>query len=290
MQQPQKIPQSPLSLRERIDIEQLYKYGTGINEIARQLNRNKSTISRELKGKPRNGVGKYQAYIAHRQASKRIENRGNVALLDTNPKLYRYVTKKLGIGWTPEIISGRLEEDWPKDISMRISHEAIYQYIYSPRRIDSNGKMKKDYDDLRILLPHRHKRRSKKGFRKAQKAERKANLPSIDDRPEVVEERTRIGDWEDDFLVSKASKVCIKSVNERKSGVVFFGRTTDGTARAGDKVLVDKLRQIPDEFLKTLTRDNGSENKSWQWVETALGVRVFFAHPYHSWERGSNDE
>ena len=289
MKKKEKIHHKPLTLRERIDIEQLYKYSTGINEIARQLNRNKSTISRELKGKPRNGIGKYQADIAHRQATERIENRGNVAILDKNQKLSKYVIEKLQLGWTPEIISGRLEEDFPEDESMSVCHEAIYQYIYSPSRIGSNGKMREDYIDLRDLLPRRHKRRAKKGFRKAQKAERRAKLPSIESRPEVVDLRTRIGDWEDDFLVSKASKVCIKSVNERKSGVVFFGRTTDGTAKAGDKVLVDKLRQIPDEYLKTLTSDNGSDNEDCQWVETELGVSVFFARPYHSWERGSNE-
>ena len=114
-------------------------------------------------------------------------------------------------------------------------------------------------------------------------------MPSIDNRPVVVDERSRIGDWEDDFLVSKKSKVCIKSTNERKSGVVFFGKATDGKAKSGDAVLFKKLRNIPSEYVLTLTRDNGSENKDWKTVENTLGAQVFFAHPYHSWERGSNE-
>lgn len=289
MEKKHKTHRTPLTLRERIDIEQLYKYGMGINEIARKINRNKSTISRELRTKTRNGVGKYQADIAHKRACEHIEKRGNRSRLDTNKKLYDYVVVKLKIGWTPETISGRLERDFPTDTIMRICHEAIYQYIYSPKRVGTNGKMRKDCVDLRPLLPRRHGRRSKKGFRKAQKAERDAQFSSIDERPKIAELRTRIGDWEDDFLVSKKSKVCIKSTNERRSGVVFFGRTVNATAVSGDKVLTEKLKNIPSKYLKTLTRDNGSENKNWKYVESVLGVKVYYAHPYHSWERGSNE-
>jgi IS30 family transposase len=197
--------------------------------------------------------------------------------------------KKLKLGWSPEQISIRLPIKYPRDTAMRISYEAIYQYVYSLVHRGGHGYMKKGCEDLRIYLPRRHKRRQAKGFRKAQKAERRANLPSIDDRPEAVETRSRIGDWEDDFLVSHASKVCIKSTNERMSGIVFFGRTTDGTAKAGDVVLFDKLSQIPEQYLKTLTRDNGPENKAYEKVEKTLGLSVYFAHPYHSWERGSNE-
>jgi IS30 family transposase len=199
------------------------------------------------------------------------------------------VVAKLKIGWSPEQISIRLPLEHPNDSMMRISYEAVYQYIYAQVHRGGHGTVKPGHEDLRVYLPRRHKRRQAKGFRKAQKLERNANLPAIDDRPAVVEERSRIGDWEDDFLVSGASKVCVKSANERMSGIVFFGRTTDGTATAGDVVLFDKLGQIPPRYRKTLTRDNGSENKDWKTVETTLGLSVYFAHPYHSWERGSNE-
>lgn len=144
---------------------------------------------------------------------------------------------------------------------MRISYEAIYQYVYAQVYRGGHGHMKPGCEDLRSYLPRRHNRRMAKGFRKAQKAERKAGIPSIEDRPEVVEERSRIGDWEDDFLVSRSSKVCIKSTNDRMSGIVFFGKTTDGTAKSGDLVLFEKLNQVPPQYRKTLTRDNGSETQ-----------------------------
>lgn len=172
---------------------------------------------------------------------------------------------------------------------MRISHEAIYKYVYAQILRGGNGKVKEGCLDLRIYLPRRHKRRAKKGFRKAQKAERIASLPSIENRPEVVGERSRIGDWEDDLVVSRQSKPCVKSVNERKSGVVFFGKTKDGTAKEGDEVLFAKLSRVPKEYRKTLTRDRGSENKDFKTVEEKLNLSVYFAHPYSSYERGSNE-
>ena len=91
------------------------------------------------------------------------------------------------------------------------------------------------------------------------------------------------------FFVSKKSKVCIKSVNERRGGIVFFRKTVDGKAKTGDSVLFEKLKKIPSKYLKTLTRDNGSENKDYKNVEKKLGLKVFFAHPYYSYERGSNE-
>lgn len=276
----------PLTLRERIEIEHKYRYGEAISDIAKYLKRNRSTLYREINGKPRIGRGRYQADSAHKRFLKRIAKRGNKLILEHNEKLYNYVLDKLKIGWSPEQISIRLLIDFKKDTSMRISHEAIYQYIYS--QINSNGTIKKDCEDLRIYLPRKRKRRMKKGFRQARKLY-KVKLPSIDDRSKVVAKRKQMGHWEDDYLVSKQSKVCIKSVNERKTGIVFFGKTKNGTASSGDEVLFDKLNVIPNQYLRTLTRDNGSENMNYLNVESTLNLKVYFAHSYCSYERGSNE-
>ena len=103
--------------------------------------------------------------------------------------------------------------------------------------------LKKGCIDLRQYLPRRHKRRSTKGARKAQKLERRASLPSIESRPSIVDEKKRIGDWEDDTIVSRQSKARIKSVSERKSGIVFFGKTKDGTMASCDEVLLNRLNE-----------------------------------------------
>lgn len=275
-----------LTLRERIEIEKKYSYGKTITEIAKFLQRNKSTISREIDGRPPTGKGKYQADIAHQEYLKRKENKGNISKLKKIKKLLDYVRKKLKIGWSPEQISLRLKIEFEENKEMRICYEAIYEYIYN--QIDSNGKVKKNCEDLRMYLPRKRKRRMKKGFRQIRKMYQE-KLPSIEERPKEVETRKEIGHWEDDFLVSKKSNVCIKSVNERKSGLVFFGKTEDRTAKSGDLILFKKLSKIPKNYLKTLTRDNGAENKEFKNVESNLGVKVYFAHPYHSWERGSNE-
>jgi IS30 family transposase len=289
MKNREKKRRTPLTLRDRIDIEQKYMYGLSITDIAQYINRNKSTVSREVKGKDRTGRNRYRADVTHAKALERISERGNTTILSKNKKLCDYVKKKLRLGWSPEQISGRLTKDYKKDKSMRISYEAIYQYIYAQVHRGGNGKVKKGCEDLRPYLARRHTRRAKKGFRKAQKAERNEKLPSIEQRPEVVDRRSRVGDWEDDLLVSKASKSCIKSVNERKTGVVFFGKTKDKTSTAGDSVLVSKLSAIPQKYRKTLTRDRGKENLAWEYIEGALGLKVFLAHSYCSWERGSNE-
>ena len=204
--------QKPLTLRERIDIELKYRYGMSITNIAKYIKRNKSTISREINSKPRTGVGKYRADIAHGEALDRIAKRGNISILEHNEDLREYIVNKLKIGWSPEQVSLRLPIDYSSDKKMRVSYEAIYQFVYAQIHRGGNGKVKEGCEDLRIYLTRRHTRRAKKGFRKVQKAERRASLPCIENRPEVVNERSRIGDWEDDLLVSKSSKECIKSV------------------------------------------------------------------------------
>jgi IS30 family transposase len=278
-----------INFRERVIIETRYCVDKkSMRSIALELNKSPSAISREISGKPRIGMGRYRATVANKKSETSRHQQGRNTKCFYEP-LREYVVKKLKLGWSPEQISIRLPIEHPQDTDMRISYEAIYQHIYAQVHRGGHGYVKKDCEDLRVYLPRRHQRRQAKGFRKAQKTERKAGLPSIEDRPEMVDLRTEIGHWEDDFLVSKASKVCIKSTNERMSGIVFFGKTKDGTAQAGDLVLFEKLNQIPQKYRKTLTRDNGSENKAWQSVQAALGLSVYFAHPYHSWERGSNE-
>lgn len=281
---------SPFTLRERSVIEVRWCWdGKTITAIAKELCRNKGSVSRELYGKPRRGVGKYNADVLHRQALLRIGKRGNVPKTGKNERLRAYLEEKLAIGWSPEQISIRLPIEFPDDETMRISHEAVYQEVYRRVYRGGNGAVKRGHVDLRPLLARRHARRAQKGFRKAQKIERNASLPSIEMRPTVVEKRSRIGDWEDDTLVSRASPPRLKSLTERRSGVHLFGKTADGTAERCDAVLIEKLLRLPRETRLTLTRDRGSENVRWREVEQALGLEVFFAHAYCSQERGSNE-
>ena len=276
-----------LSLNERIQIEIQYSQGRNLGEIAKHLGcgRNKSTISREIRGRPRRGFGKYQAYQANCRAVKREESRGKRERLK-NEATRTYTKEKLKLGWTPEQIELRIGRDLGKEYS--ISYEAIYQFIYFQVRRDGNGKVKEGCEDLRPYLARRHTRRQKKGFRKAQKAERAA-LPSIDDRPKAVEKRKEIGHFEGDTIVSRESKSRLKTLNERSCGVVLIGKTKDGTTGECNRVALERLTEFPNEYRKTLTQDRGTENFDYRPLETGLKISCYFAHAYCSQERGSNE-
>jgi len=197
-----------------------------------------------------------------------------------------YTKEKLKLGWTPEQIELRIGRDLGKEYS--ISYEAIYQFIYFQVRRDGNGKVKEGCEDLRPYLARRHTRRQKKGFRKAQKAERAA-LPSIDDRPKAVEKRKEIGYFEGDTIVSRESKSRLKTLNERYCGIVLIGKTKDGTTGECNRVAIERLTEFPEEYRKTLTQDRGTENFDYRPLETGLKISCYFAHAYCSQERGSNE-
>ena len=278
---------SPLNLRERTIIEVRYRDGCSMRDMARELDRNPGTISREINGKLPRGIGKYIADVAHRRALIRIANRGNISKIDKHEELKEYVVEKLKIGWSPEQISGRMKKKYSRNKAMRISPEAIYQYVYN--QINKSGTVKKGCADLRMYLPRKRKRRTKKGARTPQKVVRRENLPVIEDRPEIVKKRKELGHWEDDFVLARKVKPCIKTMNELLSGLYLIGKSNGKKAKDGDAVLFEKLREIPNKYLKTLTRDNGPENSNYQKVESVLGIKVYYANPYHSWERGANE-
>ena len=282
---------SPFSLRERSIIEVRWcRDRRSVTAIAGELKRHKSSVSRELAGRPRKGIGRYDAERAQTAAQKRIGARGNTPKTERVPGLRRYIEDKLiEEQWSPEQISIRLPHEYQKDAAMRIATESIYQEVYRRVHRGGNGAVKRGQTDLRPFLARRHTRRAKKGFRKAQKLERETALPSIETRPAAVLRRKQIGHWEDDTMVSAQSLARLKTVTERVSGIHLFGKTADGTASACDAVLLDRLSSLPQHVRKTLTRDRGSENMQWEKIAEALSVDVYFAHAYASYERGTNE-
>jgi len=278
-----------LNIQERTIIEIRYcRDFRDVKAIALELGRSYTTIQREIGNKPRKGLGKYQAHIEQEKALKRIANRGNVRKLERNKPLLTYVLTKLQKDWTPEQIALRLPIDWKTDTTMRISYEAIYQYIYS--KVDrGSGQVKEGELDLRQYLARKHTRRRKKGFRQAKKLARAVALPSIENRPKEVQERTVVGHWEGDTMVSRVSKPRIKSMNELVSGIVLFEKTADGTTEACNTALIKRLQAIPSPYAQTLTQDRGTENYDYQEVEQVLNLKCYFAHPYCSHERGPNE-
>jgi IS30 family transposase len=286
MQSEKKQGWKQLSLDERIRIEIRYRDGCSLREIAAELGngRTAGTVSREIAGRPRKGSGRYEARRSHETAlEKRIGKRSERL---KNERVRTYTVENLKNGWSPEQVSLRLPIDYPGET---ISYEAIYQYVYAQVHRDGYGSMKPGREDLRPFLPRRHKRRAKKGLRKAQKLERMEALPSIENRPKTIEERKEVGHWEDDCIVSRESKFRLKTINERATGILFVAKMEDGSIEQSNEAVQNRFVKIPETLRRTLTRDRGSENLGWRELEESLGLSCYFAHPYCSHERGSNE-
>lgn len=273
-----------ITIEEREKLQLMVWQKQSVRTMAKELNRNPSTISREI-NKNRRCDGKvfYFPRAAHERAIKNRSSRGERRLVKDN-RLRDYVVKYLKLGWSPEQVAAKAEEM----VGVKISHETIYQYIYVQIHRNGYGLLRPGCEDLRPYLARRKKRRVKKGLRASYRIE-KGPLPSIDNRPREVELRKEAGHWEDDLIVSKASKLALKTINERASGLVLIEKVSEKTIAESNRTVIKCLEPIPSEYRKTLTRDRGSENLGYQELEKSLGVECYFAHAYHSWERGSNE-
>lgn len=273
-----------ITVFDRALIGQKYKEGWHVEKIAKLVKRDRSTIIRELARNGVPGTKRYRADSAHTKALDRRAKRGVRPRLK-NESIREYVAEKLKLGWSPEQISIRL----PIDHKGRcISPEAIYQYVYAFVIKGGDGKVRAGHEDLRIYLARRHKRREKKGFRATQKLYQ-TPLPSIEDRPAIVDRRKEIGHWEDDTIVSRESTDRLKSINERVSGVVLLGKMKDGSIAESNRVVIERLSQLPENLRKTLTRDRGVENLGYLEIERELNMTCWFARAYCSQDRGSNE-
>lgn len=271
------------SVEEREALWQMKLEKRSMRYMARALGRSPSSISREFE---RNVGGRniYKPRLAEERALAKRKSRGRAERLK-NQGVRDYVISRLKTGWSPEQIAGRM----PQEMDKTISHEAIYQYIYAQVNRDGWGELKAGREDLRPYLKRRHKRRVRKGLRGTRKAPR-FNGRSIDLRPPVVAARSRLGDWEGDSVVSRKSPTALNTLVERASGLLRITKIRDGTAAETRQAVARRLSALPAPRRRTLTLDNGSENALWRETEAGLpGLRTYFAHPYHSWERGANE-
>ena len=180
--------------------------------------------------------------------------------------------------WTPEEIAGRLSVDYP---TLGVHHETIYRYIYS-----SKAKQYK----LWQYLPQARKKRMKKGGRRVKRGTRIPGAISIDLRPEIVAERVRVGDFETDNVIGKQSdKTALSVTIERLTRLSMLNKLSGKSAQAKREAVTKRLLKFPKCVRLTLTQDNGPENTEHLLLTERLGLQVFFAHAYHAWEKGSNE-
>jgi len=266
-----------LRLEDRDRITEMMAEGRGITEIAEALGRHKSSISREVR---RNSSPAYSLYLSHRaheRAVKRKQEANRHPRLKTE-EIVSYVCCKLEMGWSPEQIAGRIGMDYA-DLS--ISHEAIYQYIYD--------KETEDREKLIKLLRRGHRKRRTKGVNRKERRTKIPNRVSIQERPVSVEMRSRFGHWEGDSLVSRKSAEALNTLVERKSRLVFITRLQRKTAEETIAAVIERLGRLPEKARRTLTLDNGTENAGHEKITEAVATKCYFASPYASWQRGTNE-
>ena len=247
-------------------------------DIAKVLNKNRTTIWRELqRNKVDNKTG-YDARLAKLATKeRRIRANSRFRKLDSNEWLKIYIEKKIKIYWSPEQISGRLKEDWPKDKSKHISKDTIYKFIYTERK-----------DLVKRLRCQKGKYRRRYGTRIREKEREEMKKKRINERPEIVEIRGRIGDWEGDTIVGKDKSHILTHV-DRKSGYAMADKLTRGLAELTRIKTQERFNRLPKNKRHTITYDNGSTFADHELIERNTGVNIYFAFPYHSWERGCNE-
>jgi IS30 family transposase len=257
-----------LTQEERYQIYILKKAEYSQAEIAELLERDKSTISRELR---RNrGLKGYRPRQAHNLALRR---RYDTAHPRIGSKVWQLVEALIRDEWSPEQVVGRVEMEQ----GVSISHEWIYQYVYADKR--SGGEL------YRFLRCQKVRRKRYGAY------SRRGCIPnqiSIDERPAIVDSRRRFGDWEGDTVIGKGHRGALVTLVERKSLYTVIRAVLNKTAEAVRDAVVDGLTPYID-WVHTITYDNGREFTDHEGMASDLDARIYFAHPYASWERGLNE-
>ena len=260
---------------ERVELAILLRAGHKKSEIARFLGKHPSSISREIRRNSTN-EGRYNCLLAKKNTRiKRLNANKRFRKLRHNKKLRRYIERKLRKYWSPEQIAGRLAYRFGKTI---VCHETIYQFIYKYR------------EDLKKLLRcQRGKYKHRYGTRKREKAREESKKKRIDTRPEIVETRKRLGDFEGDTIIGKGRSGRILTHVDRMSGYLLADKLKRGLAEITRKTTVKRFKNLPKKKCHTITYDNGSEFEEYELIEREAKVDVYHAYPYHSWERGTNE-
>ena len=261
----------------RLELAILLNAGKNQCDCARILGMHRVSVCKEI-NRNRDPDGVYRGGHAHKQALKRRKAAKKMfQKIENDIDLKNYIVVKTKKYWSPEQIAGRLKKMCGGFTV--ISHEPIYQFIYNERP-----------DLIKYLRHHKSHYRKRRGSHARILFNRATKVRKIDERPAVVEERSRIGDWEDDTVIGKEKKQRVLTFTERKSGFGMADKLDVVTAEIIHEKEVKRFRNLPREKRFTLTRDNGLEFGDYdKRLERKTKMKVFRAHEYHSWERGTNE-
>lgn len=251
-------------------IARLLRAQYSIREIARTLGKNPGSISRHVN--EHGGRENYDAReVRRRKHHVRIAAMDGIRVL--KGALLRTVTRELKQHCSPEQIEGSLALE-----NKKISASTIYRYIK-----ERAPHLKK------YLRSQKGRYRRKRGTKIREKAREQAKKRRIDERPQVVERRGRLGDFEGDTMLGRDKRVRIATFVDRRSGYLIAYLLPKHNAELLTKLALQKFKQLPKEKCRTLTLDNGTEFSDWERLEEQSGMTIYFAYPYHSWERGTNE-
>jgi IS30 family transposase len=272
-----------LSFSEREEIALGRAAGRGVRQIARQLGRSPSTVSRELaRGcltrRPR---GRYKATVAQARADARAR-RPKPSKLAGNHLLQAHVQQQLLQGWSPEQIAGRLAEQFPDDERMRISHEAVYQALF----VQGRGGLRRELTAcLRTGRALRRPQRRADGRR-----ERIKDKVLISERPAEADDRAVPGHWEGDLILGAGGISAIGTLVERSTRfVLLLHLPDDHRAETVRDAIIDKITTLPVALRRSLTWDQGIELARHTEITIAADLPVYFCDPHSPWQRGTNE-
>jgi len=276
---PRRRAVAALRFEEREEISRGIAARLSIRQIAGELGRSPSTVSREIR---RNGGGS-QSYRAKRADQLAWERalRPKPCRLALRRKLRWCVAQKLALQWSPEQISGWLKREFPADQGMQISHEAIYRSLF----VQTRGVLKKA---LTAHLRTRRQMRHAKGGNTGSKRGQIPDLVSIRERPAEAEDRAVPGHWEGDLLTG-ANDTHIATLVERHSRFAMLIKLRRKDTATVTAALAKHIRKLPEELRRSLTWDQGKEMTGHKNLTVATDVQVYFCDPRSPWQRGSNE-
>ncbi|HTS10471.1 MAG TPA: IS30 family transposase, partial [Candidatus Eisenbacteria bacterium] len=268
-----------LTPKERYVISHLKSAKFSLREIARRLGRHHTTISREIRRNgPKYPGGVYWYYFIDPVVERRRHQARSHRRQNYEP-LVRYVEQHLHCDWPPEVIAQRLRAEFPDDERMRISHETIYRWVFLDAQ--QEGTL---YRHLRRGHKHRHRQKRYGAGRRF--------IPgrvSIAERPAIVADRSRFGDWEADLMLGRRGCGAIATYVERKSRYLVATRLADRKAESFNSAAIPAYQALPENLRQTLTLDNGKEFSKFKELENSTGLKIYFADAYAAWQRGTNE-
>jgi transposase, IS30 family len=273
-----------LSQDERIQIADLRAAGLGVRQIAEQVSRAPSTISRELH---RNATAAgYRPFEAHRRATAR-RGRHHRRRIETSDELRQLVAELLAQRWSPQQISRQLRRRFPGEPTMRLCHESIYQAVYRPGSPLMHPSPLAPHQKSPLRTGRDHRRAHQRGDRRRPRFEQP--MLTIGHRPFQPEDRSEAGHWEGDLIIGKDQGSAIGTLVERQTRMVRLLHMPCRDSHALHQALKARLADLPAGLLRSITWDQGTEMARHLTITRSLGAPIYFCDSHSPWQRGSNE-